>query len=115
MRRPTLLALLLPLAACAEFPALDARLDPAERTARPPALIPLAGLVAEARALPPGPGPGRPDRADALAARAGALTAAGPPPDPARLAALQARAEALRTRDPASGTPGADPSGASLP
>ena len=70
------LAPLLLLAACAEFPALDARLA-GEAEAAPPALLPLGPLLARADLLagaaPPG---GLEARAAALAARAAALRGA---------------------------------------
>ena len=92
------LPFLLLLAACAEFPALDARVPAAERTAAPPPLLPLAGLLATAESLPPAP-TFAPELA-AEAARLQAQTAALPAPetdsDAQRLADLQARAEALR-------------------
>jgi hypothetical protein len=97
-------ARLLPLrlAACAEFPALDARIPAAERAAEPPPLLPLTGLLAAADAVP-----ATPDFAPALAAEASRLqaeaaaipsagTAPAAPGDAGRLADLQARAEALR-------------------
>ena len=66
--------LLLLLAGCAEFPALDARIPPGEADAPPPALMPLDALLAAADAragsAPPAPGGGR---VAALDARAAAL------------------------------------------
>ncbi|TNC51927.1 hypothetical protein FHG66_03715 [Rubellimicrobium rubrum] len=93
----------LALAACTEYPALDARVTPAERTAPPPALVPLAGLLAAGDQQPLAL-----DAGDDLSARASDLaarTGAAPPPvtapdatlDAVRLADLAARAEGLRT------------------
>lgn len=108
------------LAACAEFPALDARIPAADRA--PPPLLPLGPLLAAADALPrepafvpalraeaaalqgraaaPGPGLAGSDlaaRAADLTARATALPAApAGSADAQRLADLAARAEALR-------------------
>jgi hypothetical protein len=89
---------LLLLAACAEFPAITARIPEAERAATPPPLQPLTSLLATADTLPAQPAfaPGL----AAEAARLQAVAAAIPPPgtadDAQRLADLQARAEALR-------------------
>lgn len=68
--------LLLALAACAEFPTLDARLAAADLTVPSPALVPLGDLLAQAdaQAAPPPPAPQA--RAGALAARAAALRGA---------------------------------------
>ena len=114
-----LLPLLL-LAACAEFPVLDARIPPAERTAAPPPLLPLTGLLASAQALPASPGfegalsaeaarlqaqaaaipapsgTTEAERLEALRTQAAAIPAPAGATDAERLAALQARAEALR-------------------
>jgi hypothetical protein len=88
------------LAACAEFPTLDARIPAAERTAAPPPLLPLAGLLATADAVPAAPGfaPALAAEAARLQAEAAAIPAAtaGTPGAADRLADLQARAEALR-------------------
>ena len=90
---------LLGLAACAEFPRLDARIPEAERLAPPPALQPLGPLLAAADALPAAPGFVPALRADAAAlqARAGALPAGGVADAAlaARAADLQARAGAI--------------------
>lgn len=114
-----LLSLLL-LAACAEFPVLDARIPEAERAAAPPPLLPLTGLLASAQALPASPGfegalsaeaarlqaqaasipapsgSSPAERLAALQAQAAAIPAPSGASDAERLAALQARAEALR-------------------
>ena len=86
------------LAACAEFPALDARIPAAERTAEAPPLLPLTGLLAAADAVPASPGfeAGLAADASRLQAEAAAIPAAGASGDAERLADLQARAEALR-------------------
>ena len=79
--RPIPLALVLgpvmSLAACAEFPALDATLSPELVGAPPPALVPLGPVIAEARAIP-------------------ATAQATPANLSSRLAALRARAAGLR-------------------
>ena len=93
----------LALAACTGYPALDARVTPAERTAPPPALVPLAGLLAagDRQPLALDAGADLAARASDLAARAGAVPPSGnapdAAPDAARLADLAARAEGLRT------------------
>jgi hypothetical protein len=90
---------LLLLAACAEFPALDARVPAAERAAPPPLLQPIGSVLAAADAVSPVPGfaPGLTAAAQDLSARAQGLSATPTGASEAeRLAALQARAEALR-------------------
>ena len=96
MARP--LAFLLLLAACAEFPALDARVPESERAAAPPPLLPLTDLLATAESLPPTPSfaPGLAAEAARLQAEAAALPAPETADDAQRLASLLARAEALR-------------------
>ncbi|WP_176559315.1 hypothetical protein [Rubellimicrobium roseum] len=90
----SLLPLLL-LAACAEFPVLDARIPAAERAAPPPPLVPLDGVLAQAEAVPPSaPAGDLAARAQAVSARASALPA--PAASNARLADLAVRAQALR-------------------
>jgi len=99
---PRALLLLVLLAACAEFPALDARIPAAERAAEAPPLLPLSGLLAAADAVPASPGfaPALAAEASRLQAEAAAIPDAGPTAgtsdDAQRLAALQARAAALR-------------------
>lgn len=92
------LLLLLALAACAEFPALDARIPDAERTAPPPPLLPLRDLLAAEETAPPVPdfAPALAAEAARLQAQAASLPPAGGNSDGGRLADLQARAEALR-------------------
>ena len=70
--RPLLLVLPV-LAACAQFPALDAQLTAADRAAPYPALIPLGPLLARADAMGSAPAPSPEQRVAALAARAAAL------------------------------------------
>ncbi len=93
-----LLALVLLLSGCADYPALDTRVSEAERTAPPPPLAPLTGLLAGADAVP-ATAPAGPDlaaRAQALSSRADTLPAPGAGSDGDRLAGLAVRAEALR-------------------
>ncbi|EYD76102.1 hypothetical protein Rumeso_02291 [Rubellimicrobium mesophilum DSM 19309] len=96
MRRAFLPLLL--LAACAEFPALDARIPESERAAVPPPLLPLGDLLAQADSLPAQPAfaPGLAAEAERLQAQAAALPAPATGDDARRLADLRARAEALR-------------------
>jgi hypothetical protein len=93
-----LLLLPLLLAACAEFPVLDARIPAAERAAPPPPLLPLTDLLAAAEAVPSNPGFEGALAAEAatLQAQAAAIPSPGASSEAERLAALQARAEALR-------------------
>jgi len=74
--RPVLL-FLLAVAACTQFPELDARVGAADRSAAFPALLPAGPIIAAANAVGP----------NAQAANAG--------PD-ARIAALRQRAQGLR-------------------
>lgn len=96
MIRP--LALLVLLSACAEFPVVDARVPAGERTAVPPPLLPLTGLLATAEALPATQtfAPELAAEAARLQAQAAALPAPTTGADAQRLADLQSRAEALR-------------------
>lgn len=91
MRIAPVLALL--LSACAGFPALDARMTEADRTAPWPALVPLGPVLAaaDARAGAPPPAGDLPARIAALNARAAALR--GPVIDAATAARI---ADALR-------------------
>lgn len=65
--------LALSLAACTQFPELDARLTEADRTAPYPALVPLAPLLARADAASAAPVADLAGRLAALNARAAAL------------------------------------------
>lgn len=65
--------LILALAGCAAFPELDARLTEADRTAAPPALLPLGPLLAAADGIAATPAPDLSARIRALDARAAAL------------------------------------------
>ena len=92
------LVLLPLLAACAEFPTLDARISATERAATPPPLLPVAGLLAQGEALPDQAALASDLAAEAarLQAQAASLPAPATASDAQRLADLQARAEALR-------------------
>jgi len=86
MRRAAL-ALVMLLSACAEFPALDARMSEADRSAAYPALIPLGPLLAQADAAALAPPPDLTSRIAGLTARAAALRGAVlTPAEQARLA-----------------------------
>lgn len=90
---------LLLLAACAEFPSLEALIPAAERDAPPPPLRPLGPVLAAADAAPSAPGfaPELAQAAQDLSARAQAVPGpTGGGSEAERLAALEARAEALR-------------------
>lgn len=76
MRLPVGL-LLLSLAACAPFPALDAA---GPDRATPPQLLPIDDLLAQAAAATPDPGPALSARAAALKARAAAIGTTPPEP-----------------------------------
>lgn len=76
MRLPAVF-LLLCLAACAPMPQIDAL---GSGTATPPPLLPIDGLIAQAGATTPDPGPALASRAARLRARAAAIAAAPPAP-----------------------------------
>ncbi|EPX86516.1 hypothetical protein ruthe_01331 [Rubellimicrobium thermophilum DSM 16684] len=104
MLRTTLpFGLLFALAACAQFPALDARIPPSERQAPPAPLLPLIPILESADALSASGGfeAELSARADALAARsAGLAPTSDPAEDAARLDALRQRAANLRAATP---------------
>lgn len=93
MRPAVALLFALALSACADFPALDARMTEADRNAPFPGLVPLGPLLAaaDARAGSPPPAADLPGRIAALNARAAALR--GPVIDAATTARI---ADALR-------------------
>lgn len=104
MVRTTLpFGLLFGLAACAQFPALDARIPAAETEAPPASLLPLLPILESADALSAAGGfeAELSARAEALAARsAGLAPTSDPAEDAARLDALRQRAANLRATTP---------------
>lgn len=100
MRPCPSLILVAALAACSQFPDLDAAIDAETRAAPYPDLVPLETLDARMGGFRI-----TPDGSDAIAARADGLEArtrgqaAVATPDRARIADLRARAEALRRRE----------------
>jgi hypothetical protein len=82
LMRPALIAVLVLLTGCASFPEVEAA-QQGRVAGVTPALVPMAGLLAQA-----GPGRANPNARDALDARAGGLRA--------RAGGLRARAGAMR-------------------